>query len=163
MLLGLLHSQAGKAVWSRGEEAKVFLKAVFDRVLPTSTYVERMFTRLALWTETKGHKLHLSQLSAKHFTNTFSSVVETWGGKARKSGIIARVRTNKERPSWVKGGRQQQCSTGLRIFSQDFLVQNPNPPDGQDESGEERLARALRAWQALPAQERQRDIQGLPS
>ena len=138
-----------------GEEAKVFLKAVFDRVLPTSTYVERMFARLARWTETKEHNLHLSQLCAKHFTNTFSSIVETWRGKARKSGIIARVRNNKERPSWVKGGRQQQCSTGLHICSQDFLVQNPNPPGGQDESGEERLARALRAWQVLPVQERQ--------
>ena len=89
------------------EEAKVFLKAVFDGVLPTSTYVERMFARLARWTETKGHKLHLSQLSAQHFTNTFSSIVETWREKARKSGIIARVGNNKERPSWVKGGRQQ--------------------------------------------------------
>ena len=110
-----------------GEEAKVFLKAVFDRVLPTSTYVERMFARLARWTETKGHKLHLSQLSAKHFTNTFSSIVETWRGKARKSGIIARVRNNKERPSWVKGGWQQQCSTGLHIFPKIFWCRTRTP------------------------------------
>ena len=138
-----------------GEEALTFLKAVFDRVLPTSTYVERMFARLARWSETKGHKLHLSQLAAKHFTNTFSSMVDSWREKSQKRGVFAKAKSNKHRPSWVKSGRQQQACTGLHLFSQDFLVQHPNAPHAREESGKERLARALRAWRLLSAQERQ--------
>ena len=138
-----------------GEEALTFLKGVFDRVLPTSTYVERVFARLARWSETRGQKLHLAQLAAKHFTYTFSRLVESWREQAQKKGLVAKAKSNKHRPSWVRSGRAQQACTGLHLFSQEFLLQHPQPPHGRQESGEERLARALRAWRVLTLQERQ--------
>ncbi|CAE7278632.1 unnamed protein product, partial [Symbiodinium necroappetens] len=63
------------------DETLDFLRAVFDRVVPTSTYVERMFARFGKWVDTKGHKLHMSQLVAKHFTNTFSSLASDLADK----------------------------------------------------------------------------------
>ena len=74
-----------------GQETLDFLRGVFDRVVPTSTFVERMFARFGKWVETKGHRLHMSQLVAKHFTNTFSSLVESWREKERKKGNIALI------------------------------------------------------------------------
>ena len=130
-----------------------FLKAVFDRIVPTSTYVERMFARFNKWVDTKGHKLYLSQLAAKHFTNAFTSMVETWREKEQSRGRLQRQRSSKFRPLWVKGGRQQQAQTGLHLFAKGFLAHNPNRGGGH-ETWDCKMRRASRAWSVLSADER---------
>ena len=135
-----------------GQETLDFLRGVFDRVVPTSTFVERMFARFGKWVETKGHRLHMSQLVAKHFTNTFSSLVESWREKERKKGNIARPRSQKHRPLWAFAGRQRLALTGLHLFTEDFL----SSQDHREEAGEDQLARATRAWRVLSADERRR-------
>ena len=140
-----------------GEEALTFLKAVFDRVLPTSTYVERMFARLARWSGDKRAQTSPVATCCQALHKHPSAVWLTAGERSRRNVVFSpTAKSNKHRPSWVKSGRQQQACTGLHLFSQDFLVQHPNAPHAREESGKERLARALRAWRLLSAQERQK-------
>ena len=147
-----LLKQCGTAEQLVSEEVTSFLSAVLNRVVPTSTYVERIFSRFQRWSETKGHKLSLCQLAARHFTHTFKHIVENWRETEIKKGRLARARSQKHRPVWVS--RNRLAVTGLHLFSKDFLSRVP-APQGRREEGKDRIARALRAWRVTPVNERQ--------
>ena len=138
------------------EECESFLAAVFDRVVPTSTYVERMFARFNSWTDTKGPKLRLSQLAAKHYTQTFTHMVDNWRKRGIKAGKISKPLNNKSRPAWVRGKRKNAAVTGLHLFSQMFCTHEPRQrlASGQVESWERLMQRARNVWQTLNVDER---------
>ncbi|CAE7226167.1 unnamed protein product [Symbiodinium sp. CCMP2592] len=138
------------------EKCESFLAAVFDRVVPTSTYVERMFARFNSWTETKGPKLRLSQLAAKHFTQTFTHLVDNWRKQGIKAGKFKKPINNKSRPAWVKGKRKNSSATGLHLFSEMFCAQESRRrlASGQVESWPQFMRRAKNVWQTLDVDDR---------
>eukprot|EP00435_Cladocopium_sp_Y103_P063735 s662_g25.t1 len=96
-----------------------FLQAVFDRVVLTSTFIERAFARLNRWCEKKGPKPQLSTLAAKHATYHFKNITEQWRDKARKKGLIPKKRSNKCRPGWSHGVRKGRAVNGLHMFAKE--------------------------------------------
>ncbi len=125
------------------EDLQFTLRSVADRVVVSSTLVERIFAHYTQWTTAKcrGRRPTLATLAAKHMTSQFRQSVEVW----RKAS--GRVRADrKSRPVWARstGGR----ATGLHLFTQDMARRRPMEPDI--------LATAQAAWAALPRHRRLR-------
>ena len=136
------------------DDTLAFLKAVFDRVVPTSTYVERCFARFSAWTDTKGHHLSLPQLCAKHSTHTFKGLVDHWRSNCIRDGTLRRPRSNKHRPSWIStAGRKTCAATGLHLFAQEQA--RSGRVAGQPAAGAAAFQQASRAWRLLTVQEKQ--------
>ena len=53
-----------------------FLTKVFERVVMTSTFVERVFKDLTSWTSLQGQEAGL--IAAKHVNSLFAQSVERW-------------------------------------------------------------------------------------
>ena len=110
---GLLHA-----------ETLLFLKEVFDRVVPTSTFIERSFARLNRWCDRKGPKPQLSTLAAKHSTYHFRAITDRWRKELQQAGITVK-KSNKSRPGWAHGVRKGRAKNGLHIFAQEVGIR-PN-------------------------------------
>ena len=125
------------------------MHAVFDRVVPTSTYVERVFARLSRWCERPGRKPQLSTLAAKHAVHVFRNLTEQWREEEVSKGNLVKSRSNRERPSWAHGPRKGRALNGMHIFAQEHRLR---PLDGiaaqwrrlpvEDQEHYARLARA---------------------
>ena len=96
----------------------LFLQEVFDRVVPTSTFIERAFSRLNRWCDVKGPKPQLSTLAAKHATFHFRNLTDKWRKQCQDKGLI-RKRNNRSRPDWAHGVRQGRAKNGLHIFAKE--------------------------------------------
>ena len=60
------------------EKTLTFLREVFDRVVLTSTFIERAFARLSRWCDRKGPKPTLATLAAKNAVYHFRYLTELW-------------------------------------------------------------------------------------
>lgn len=117
-----------------------FLDAVFDRVVPTSTAIERAFARLSSWCDKKGQKPHLFTLAAKHTTHQFKHLTELWRSKCRKNGTLPKKPSNLCRPDWAYGVRKGRSLNGVHVFAK--------------EKGLAPGAGLMRRWNLLSRQER---------
>ena len=122
------------------EDTLTFLSEVFDRVVPTSTFIERAFARLNRWCDRKGPKPKLSTLSAKHVCYHFKNLTEQWRDKLRKAGVLSKRAGNKSRPSWAHGVRRGKCKNGLHVFAKEMGL---HPSEG-----------LIRQWALLSQDER---------
>lgn len=96
------------------DEVLLFLDAVFDRVVPTSTFIERTFARFNRWCDRKGPKPQLSSLAAKHTVYHFCNLIERWRRKQQKEGTNPKPKGNLCRPSASASrrcGRWRKLST----------------------------------------------------
>ena len=134
------------------EDTRSFVEAVFNRVVPTSTYVERCFARFQKWTSTRGHKLTCSQLAAKHYTYAMTHLVGLWRKNRVCEGLMRRPRNNRGRPGWVRKRRRYRASTGLHLFTQHFRQQNAAAVLARRAAnqGWTMIARAHRALSSFP-------------
>lgn len=135
-----LRSIMGNAETLLRQDSLEFLDAVFDRVVPTSTSIERAFARMNRWCEKKGPKPQLSTLAAKHATYHFKNITERWREKCRKDGTAAAKPSNRARPDWVQGARKGRAANGIHMFAQAHRL---NPKDG-----------IVRQWRLLSEDER---------
>eukprot|EP00435_Cladocopium_sp_Y103_P068784 s554_g32.t1 len=122
-------------------ETLLFLKEVFDRVVPTSTFIERAFARLNRWCDRKGPKPQLSTLAAKHSTYHFRAITDRWRKDRQKAGLIVK-KTNRSRPAWAHGVRKGRAKNGLHIFAREVGLR---PNQG-----------LMTQWSRLSPEERQR-------
>ena len=109
------------------EDTLKFLAEVFDRVVPTSTCIERDFARLNRWCDRKGPKPKLSTLAAKHVVYHFRRLTETWRLKAIKEGQICKPKSNRSRPAWAHGAKRGHSQNGIHIFAKETGL---NPANG---------------------------------
>ena len=84
-----------------------FCQALFERVVVTSTYIERQFKDLTHWSRIQAQGIET--LSAKRTNSTFSEVVNLWREKKRRQG--------RKRPVWVKKSKTGCSITGLHVFA----------------------------------------------
>ena len=62
-----------------------FLEAVLQRVvLTSSTFIERVFSRLSEWADVKGHSPKLSRIAAKHISGRFQQSTQLWRKRVLK-------------------------------------------------------------------------------
>ena len=143
-----------------GEEAQHFLQELFERVVPTSTYIERCFARFQKWTITRGHKLKLSQLAAKHYADSMTHLVDIWRKQRVQAGLQQRARSYRFRPQWIRKRRKERARTGLHVFTQAHVEQNAAGARAQarvrGNQGWSAIQQAKRLWSALSQQEKGR-------
>ena len=123
------------------EDTLLFLSEVFDRVVPTSTFIERAFARLNRWCDRKVPKPKLTTLAGKHVCYHFKNLTEQWRKKLLKSGVISKGVGNKARPTWAHGVRRGKCKNGLHVLAREMGL---HPSDG-----------LIRQWSLLNQDERQ--------
>ena len=120
-----------------------FLQAVFERIVPTSTYIERLFARLTEWSGSsnqKGPKRRLSAVAAKHCVHTYEHLVKRWRKRTLKQKPTLR---HKRRPDWMQGRLKGKARNGWHAFSQDCFRQHP---ELLRLSREDRQARLSAEW-----------------
>ena len=91
----------------------VFLQCMFQRVVVTSTYVERVFKDLSHWSRVNPQSV--STIAAKHVNHVYNRFATNW----RKTAGHAMVNEGRKRPAWVRT-RSSECagmhSTSLHEF-----------------------------------------------
>ena len=146
-----LRDQVGQPEALLADESIIeFLHAVFERVVPTSTFVERMFARLTHWSSgQRGPKNNLATLAAKHCNFHFSAGVQRWRSRVLKQ---ERRRVHNKRPSWVQHGINAGKGTnGWNAFQTDFFQHHPQ---ARDLPLADRPAAARNAWRLCTAAEK---------
>ena len=119
-----------------------FLASVFDRLVPTSTCIERAFARLSRWCDRRGPKPQLCTLAAKNAVYHFRYLTDHWRAKARKLGVIRKGKSQRCRPDWAHGVRKGRGFNGVHMFARHNGL---NPSDD-----------LLRQWRMQPRAERRR-------
>ena len=135
-------------------EVLCFLEAAFERVVPTSTFVERMFARLTEWSKNcnkKGPKPHLSSVAAKHVAHSFERQVSRWRTKVLKQ---PKIKANIQRPKWSKSLTSGRCLNGWHLFRRDFFRNTPDA--GRARTVAERNAEVRQAWLQTSREEKAR-------
>lgn len=116
-----------------------FLEAVLQRVVPTSTFVERVFARLSQWaTVKKGQKPKLSSICAKHICCRFQQCTDLWRKRVLKRQ--KRGKQNIKRPLWALSRTKGRGANGWHMFCSEYMQKNPGG------SWPERLNAAKEAW-----------------
>ena len=133
-----------------------FLRVLFERVVVTSTFVERVFSHLSAWTDTPQS---LPTLAAKYTNVTFMREVGRW----RKTRAIV-TPSRRERPPWMKWKNPGAHTTGLSLFRRDWRGGGGDGDgDGEEIVTEEigigntfgdRNRLIVLAWKALPHERR---------
>ena len=121
-----------------------FLKAIFVRVVPTSTFIERRFAHFTHWSSSQPK---FSTLAAKHITNFCRGAAQAWRDTCPN---YVKERHN-TRPEWVK--QKSHRTTGFNLFQSDFR----KTLAAQDVVGHGKknfVQGASEAWQQLPAGEK---------
>ena len=116
-----------------------FVQAAFERVVPTSTCIERQFARLSEWSggstgRRAGPKPQLSSIASKHCNHTFSHCVDFWRSAKLKQKSL---RLNRKRPQWCRGFSAGRGQNGWHLFYKDLLEKQPDlrnlsPPETQE-------------------------------
>ena len=130
-----------------------FLTAVFERLVPTSTCIERQFARLSEWSggggsQHKGPKAKLSSIAAKHCNHTLEHEVKIWRTNVLKQ---KKRRIHNQRPSWVRPVSARQ--NGWNLFEQDLLGRQPAL---RQLNHVDRAEAAREAWSACSQEEKNR-------
>ena len=128
----------------QSQDTRLFLAEVFDRVLPTSTFAERIFARLNRWSDRKGPRPHLTTLAAKHAVFHFRHLTELWRQEEQAAGRVPKPRSQRARPTWAHGSRKGRVLNGTHVFAEEA---------GLD------VSRVSRLWRLLAPQERERYAQ----
>ena len=158
---GKLKAQAPSLQTLLSRERLAFLQAVFDRVVVTSTFIERRFAHFSRWTQDKAKRTSLAQVAAKHIISLQKECLQKWKD-VRK---VKNTKNNKSRPAWVRDrhstkhkGKQSAKLNGCHVFTREFKRQKLR--DGYVEegprSGIELLKDANAAWSALSREEKQK-------
>ena len=106
------------------EDVLQFLEAVFARVVPTSTFIERMFSRLTEWSKgrERGPKPRLSTIASKHCTQMFEQCVNRW----RQKVLLQRQqKLHVRRPVWTQGLLAGRNQNGWNLFQKALFAQQP--------------------------------------
>ena len=82
-------------------------QAMFMRSVVTSTYIERQFKDLTLWSRNQAQSV--ATMGAKRVNTTFKDVVNLW-----RQGEPERAN---KRPVWVRKNRSGYATTGLQVFA----------------------------------------------
>lgn len=124
-------------------DLRVFLETVFQRVVPTSTFIERRFAHFSHWSK---NRLSWSALAAKHVTNWTRTAADAWREQHPR-----RVRPkHNARPAWVK---RLPRTTGFNVFVGEFRRQHAGSVQGV--AGRQDFARdAARAWRRKSDEEK---------
>ncbi len=132
------------------EELVSAMRAAFDRVVVTSTWVERLFARFRAWTSVDRQTVSLAGLASRQHTSLWRTWVEAW----RLKQGVARP-SHKRRPSWVHS--EGPRSTGLHLFMREGRPSRSASATSEPAAlgGVASLDRGLAAWRALSAEERQ--------
>ena len=126
-----------------------FLEAVLQRVVPTSTFIERVFARLSQWAAVKkGQKPKLSSISAKHISCRFQQCTALWRKRVLKQQKTAKQ--NIKRPVWSASRTKGRGANGWHVFSKEYMQQNPGG------SLPERINAAKEAWGSATEAEKKR-------
>ncbi|CAE7259890.1 SSRP1 [Symbiodinium natans] len=128
-----------------------FLQAVFQRVVLTSTFIERKFAHFSHWTDVKGQGASLGLLAAKHVTRSFRDAVEIW--RRSKLGEAYAPHQNLSRPTWCRKEDTVARLNGYHLFSKDLKESQATRCRGAQESSDF-LKDATRQWKALSAQDK---------
>ena len=126
-----------------------FLEAVLQRVvLTSSTFIERVFSRLSEWADVKGRSPKLSSIAAKHISGRFQQSTQLWRKRVLKQQTATKC--NISRPAWSHSRTKGKCANGWHVFSQEYLLQNLR------RTSQERQRAALRAWRGCTLEEKMR-------
>ena len=125
-----------------------FLEAVLQHVVLTSTFIERVFSRLSEWADVKGHSPKLSRIAAKHISGRFQQSTQLWRKRVLKQQTATKC--NISRPAWGHSRTKGKCANGWHVFSQEYLLQNLR------RTSQERQRAALRAWRGCTLEEKMR-------
>ena len=81
-----------------------FMTVLFQRVVVTSTFVERLFKDLTCWTNR--HPQNLAAVAAKHVNTVFGSSVARWRASLPPATGGARIARPRSHPTWVNTSKQ---------------------------------------------------------
>ena len=127
-----------------------FVKALFERLVVTSTQVELVFSFLTKLTNTENKRLGLAGLAAKATNHEFSEIVDRWRARVLPGRARASFKT---RPVWAKG---KVNYTGLHHYAAELKSKMALSGElGAAPVGPERLATVMRkassAWDCEPS------------
>lgn len=147
MLSGQRFSQKVKNLW-RTEvellslEVRGFLQTIFERIVPTSTFIERRFAHFTHWSGNRGNTPKFSTLAAKHVTHFCKGAAQAW----KEKHPAYKKTSHKTRPSWIQ---KSSRTTGYNIFLQEYR-KNFNVQDVLGAEGRKNFVEtASRAWRRL--------------
>jgi hypothetical protein len=94
-----------------GRDLRDFMETLFKRLVVTSTFVERIFKDLTLWTGVQAQTVE--SIGAKHVNDMFQRNVGRWRASLsdKRKGT-----TGKERPPWMKSLNAGTATTGYHYF-----------------------------------------------
>ena len=127
-----------------------FLRTMFERIVMTSTFIERKFSHFSHWTDVKGKGASLSLLAAKHVTRSFKDAVDIW----KRDKQDSRLPKNSSRPAWCRKEGTTARLNGYHVFVQDRREARGRACRGAEESADF-LADCLKQWRGLTRQEKQ--------
>ena len=131
------------------QELREFLHVLFERVVLTSTFVERKFSHFTHWTDVKGKGASLALLASKHITRGFRDIVENW----KKNIDGPRSQSWKQRPDWCRKSEIHARLNGYHMFLQDRREGMAGRLRGEADSVSF-LEDGARAWSELGAEEK---------
>ncbi|CAE7907967.1 SSRP1 [Symbiodinium sp. KB8] len=134
------------------QDFRDFLHTTFERIVLTSTFIERKFSHFTHWTDVKGKGSSLGALAAKHVTRSFKDAVEFW--KKRRFGEESCQPQNKSRPSWRRKDETAARLNGYHMFLKETRAARTKPCRGAEEA-EVFLKHSTEQWQNLTRQQKQ--------
>ncbi|CAE7314521.1 SSRP1, partial [Symbiodinium necroappetens] len=134
------------------QDFRDFLHTTFERIVLTSTFIERKFSHFTHWTDVKGKGSSLGALAAKHVTRSFKDAVEVW--KQRRFGEESCQPQNKSRPSWRRKDETAARLNGYHMFLKETRAARTKPCRGAEEA-EVFLKHSTEQWQNLTRQQKQ--------
>ncbi|CAE7538303.1 unnamed protein product [Symbiodinium sp. CCMP2592] len=130
-------------------ELREFMFVVFERVVLTSTFVERRFAHFNHWTDVKGKGVSLALLAAKHITRVFQDAVEVWKHRIQ----APRSQSWSRRPSWCRKSDTVARQNGMHLFAQDRRQSMSGSCRGSQAS-RQFLEESQEAWKLLSDEEK---------
>ena len=127
-------------------ELQSFLQKVFERVVPTSTFIERRFAQFSNWS---AQQPKLGTLAAKHVTSFCKGAAQAW----RKDHPRHEKANHLSRPEWVEQ-KQASRTTGYNEFLSEFRKEYAAQQVAGDEGRRNFVQEASAAWRRLSAGEK---------
>ena len=122
-------------------QLQVFLQKVFERVVPTSTFIERRFAQFAHWSD---QQPKLGTLAAKHVTSFCKGAAQAW----KQNHPQHQKRNHLSRPDWVEQ-KQGSRTTGYNVFMSEFRKNYSAQQVAGDEGRQTFVQEATAAWRRL--------------
>ena len=122
-------------------QLQVFLQKVFERVVPTSTFIERRFAQFAHWSD---QQPKLGTLAAKHVTSFCKGAAQAW----KQNHPQHQKRKHLSRPGWVEQ-KQGSRTTGYNVFLSEFRKNDSAQQVAGDEGRQTFVQEATAAWRRL--------------